>query len=94
MLQRASVGAQPVHGGLPQLIHVLGKLLHHASRQHHPPALEDIGHLLQERGKAARLTAKEGDNPHHGEREEEHDSQCEDGDRGKLALLLTYPHSF
>ena len=44
---------------------------------------------MQERRQAARVTAKEGDAPHHDEREEEHDPQGEDRDGGELALLLT-----
>jgi hypothetical protein len=46
---------------------------------------------MQERRQAARLTAKEGDDPHHGERKEEHDPQGQDSDGGELALLLTNP---
>jgi hypothetical protein len=34
---------------------------------------------------------KEGKDPYHGECEEEHDPQGQDGDCGKLALLLTDP---
>ena len=46
---------------------------------------------MQERRSATRFTAKEGDAPHHGEREEEHDPQGQESDGGELALLLTNP---
>lgn len=89
MRQGARVCTQPGHSGRPQRLHVLWKIRHHPGRQHRPPSLQDIGHLPQERRQAARFTAKEGDDPHHGEREEEHDPQGEDSDCGELALLLT-----